>query len=227
MEENNVSEKAITSTTIQKKSIWVLTPLFGILLYTLLYFTASIFYPGGSQFDKYSIGFSWTKNYWCNLFNENAINGQPNPARPIALISLVVLGLTLIVFWWLFPKQANLKKRTRLLIQISGFASMVTGFFLFTSFHDTVINVSSAFGLIALAGTFIGLYKLRWKKLLWMGVINILLIATNNILYSDPELIHFLPVVQKISFAFFLIWICLISIKLYQRQSIKPTRVFP
>jgi hypothetical protein len=71
-----------------KQNIWVLSPLFGTLIYLLLYIVATFFYPGGSQVDKNSFGFSWAQNYWCNLLNENAINGQHNSARPIAIAAM-------------------------------------------------------------------------------------------------------------------------------------------
>ncbi|PIQ21332.1 MAG: hypothetical protein COW65_09725 [Cytophagales bacterium CG18_big_fil_WC_8_21_14_2_50_42_9] len=98
----------------QRDSLWKLAPLFGSTLFLLLYFVATLYYPGGSQFDKNTKGFSWAHNYWCNLLNENAINGQPNPARPIALTAMMVLCLTLTVFWYLFPIQADLKKTARI-----------------------------------------------------------------------------------------------------------------
>jgi len=218
MNEIKAVENASVNKSVLKNNKWILIPLFGTLLYTLLYFIASRYYPGGSQFDKNSIGFSWTQNYWCNLLNVYAINGQPNPARPIALIASVVLCLTLIIFWWLFPLFVEFKKTIRLIIQVSGFISMTIGLFLFTSFHDVLINVATFFGLGAIAVTFFGLFKLRWKKLFGMGVINILLVVINNTLYYNSGLTHFLPVVQKITFSFFLLWICLISLNLYQRQ---------
>ncbi|MDB5246855.1 MAG: hypothetical protein JWQ40_1249 [Segetibacter sp.] len=57
-----------------------------------------------------SIGFSWTQCYWCNLLNENVINGQGNPARPIALAAMLVLCITLAHLWFIFPQQVGLQK---------------------------------------------------------------------------------------------------------------------
>jgi len=203
-----------------KRNIWILIPLFGILLYVLLYFVATLFYPGGSQFDKNSFGFSWAQNYWCNLLNENAINGQTNTAKPIAIIAMTVLCLTLIIFWYIFPTQIEFKKSSKLAIQISGAAAMMIGLFLFTGFHDIIINIATFFGLVAVAGTFVGLYKLKWKKLFWMGIFIPVLIVFNNILYYGDGLIYYLPLVQKITFLFFLIWISLIDINLYKKTKL-------
>lgn len=205
--------------TDKAKSIWVLTPILGTIIFIVLYFIPTLLYPGGSQIDKNSVGFSWTDNYWCNLLNENAINGQPNPAKPIAMTGMFVLCLTLVFFWFLFTKYINLPKKLKLIIQISGTVAMAIASFLFTKInHDLVTNLASTFGIIATVGTFIGLYKARWFSLLMLGFLNIILVALNNYVYYTRELIIFLPVIQKISFATFLIWLCCMDIKLYRES---------
>ncbi len=67
-------------------------------------------YPGGSQVDVNSKGFSWINNYWCNLLNENAISGQHNPGRPIALTGMAVLCFSLSFFLVCFAKIHGIKK---------------------------------------------------------------------------------------------------------------------
>ncbi len=208
----------MAKTAIKQNSIWVLTPILGTLVFICLYFISTLFYPGGSQVDKNSKGFSWTNNYWCNLLNENAMNEQHNSARPLAMASMFVLCLTLAIFWYIFPRMVDFKKSSRLIIQISGGLAMAIGMFIFTDLHDTIVNVASLCGLVATVGTFIGLHKLKWTKLFGLGILNLTLIVLNNILYYGDGLKLFLPVVQKITFLFFLLWICLISINLYRRQ---------
>lgn len=203
----------------RSKNIWLLLPLWGIALFIVLYIVATFYYPGGSQADKHSTGFSWTQNYWCNLLMYKAINGQDNPARPIALAGMLVLCLSLSLFWYLFPLYTDLPKALRLSIQVCGITSMVITMFLFTGFHDSVINVASAIGLVAIVGVYIALYKMKWHALFWMGIFNLGLVVVNNILYYGNGLLIYLPVVQKISFASFLIWICLIDIRLYRKQA--------
>jgi hypothetical protein len=200
---------------------WQLLPLFGSILFMLLYFIATLYYPGGNQFDKNTKGFSWTQNYWCNLLNENAINGLPNAARPVALTAMTFLCLALSLFWYYFPVQVGFKKRERLIIQLSGCLAMLFGSFLFTSLHDIIINVATLFGLVALTGTFIGLRKLQWVKLFWMGLFNIILIGLNNLFYYNINLLFYLPVVQKITFLYFLLWVCCINAGLYSKAAIK------
>ena len=204
--------------TNKTKSILVLIPIFGTILFVVLYIVATLLYPGGSQVDKNSIGFSWMNNYWCNLLNENAINGQPNPAKPIALTGMFILCLTLSFFWFIFPRQIEISKYLKLTIQVSGILAMTVVFFLFTDLnHDLVTNIASSFGAIATIGTFIGLYKNKLFGLFAFGLLNILLVGLNNLCYYNKELIIYLPVIQKISFVTFLVWICSININLYRR----------
>jgi hypothetical protein len=207
------------------KALWLLAPLLGIFLFVFLYFIATLFYPGGSQTDEKSKAFSWVNNYWCNLLNETAINGEHNTARPIAIGAMFILGLALAVFWYTFPQQIEFRKRIRLTIQISGAVSMIIGIFIFTNLHDTIINAAGLCALVALSGTFAGLYKIRWIKLFWFGIFNLALIVLNNILYYGAGLKLYLPVVQKITFLSFLLWICLIDINLFRKANIKSFEV--
>ncbi len=50
-------------TSNKLKNSWLLTPILGSILFVFLYINATLLYPGGSQFDKQSVGFSWTNNY--------------------------------------------------------------------------------------------------------------------------------------------------------------------
>jgi hypothetical protein len=195
-----------------------LSPSFGTLIYLALYIVATFFYPGGSQIDKNSIGFSWTQNYWCNLLNENAINGQHNATRPIAIVATFFLCITLMVFWYIFPKQTGFRKSRKLIVQVSGFASMISIMFISTALHDIVINIATVFGLIAVIGTFIGLLELKWTKLFWVGIFILPLVALNNFFYYKTGLLIYLPVVQKITFLYFLLWICLVDVGLYKNS---------
>lgn len=171
--------------------------------------------------DQNSVGFSWTNNYWCNLLNDFAINGQPNPARPIAMSGLFVLCLALSFFWFQFPNHISVGKFAKPAIQISGILAMATALLLFTDIdHDLVTNVASFFGLIATVGTFVGLYKAKWYGLIAFGLLIVFLVGLNNYVYYSKGLIVYLPVIQKISFATFLLWICIIDVNLYRNRKI-------
>lgn len=205
----------------RSKNSWILATFIGSFLFVILYIIAALLYPGGSGANKAATGYSWTNNYWCNLLNEKAINGQTNTARPIAVLAMLVLCLSLSAFWILFPALTQLKKYHRLLIQVAGTVCMLTSFLLLIRIdHDLAVNTSSLFGLIAMIGTLIALYQLKWKWLVAIGLFDLLLVALNNYLYHSNEMMY-LPIVQKFSFLSFLVWFSLISIKLYYKSTHK------
>ena len=142
-----------------------------------------------------------------------------NTAQPIALAALLILCFSLTFFWFQFPKYTLLSKYGKLTIQICGTLAMTSGFLLFTNLdHDFITNLASLFGLIAMTGTIFGLHKNGWKMLYYFGLFNLLLVGLNNFLYYNKDLIVYLPLVQKITFATFLFWICCIDIKIYQMR---------
>lgn len=203
-------------TTNGAKRNWVLVPLFGVILFVVTYIIATLLYPGGSQADSESKGFSWLHNYWCNLLNEKAINGEYNSARPVAITGMIILCISMAVFWHQFAKWINPGPPGRQIMQFSGIASMCSALFIFTRYHDIIINVTSLLAILALVGTYSGLYKKGWRNLFWVGIFNLVLMGINNFIYYTGKQIYYLPIVQKITFCFVLVWICLIVIKLYR-----------
>ena len=199
--------------------IWQLLLFAGVFLFILLYIIASYFYPGGTHLDKTSEGFSWSQNYWCNLLSEKGLNGRVNPARPIAFIAMIILCITLILFWYYFPIQHGFSKWKRYIMQASGLLSMIVTAFIFTPFHDMVIILAGMFGLIALTGNLIGLKQSGLITLFWMEIGLLLLIGLNNLMYYQKNMMFYLPVVQKITFLYFLIWIVLINLKWLQTKA--------
>ena len=187
----------------------------GILSFMFLYVIATWYYPGGSQENLHSVGFSWRHNYWCNLLDTMAMNGQLNNAKPIATIALVLLSFSLGLFWYVFPLSVSLSTVKRKIIQLSGVLSMIVALFLLSGFsHDGIINVASFFGIIAMLGTLYGLKNLQQKIFLVWGGLNLLGVAVNAMVYYEKSALFLLPVIQKISFVLFLFWIVGICIQM-------------
>jgi hypothetical protein len=194
-----------------KKRYWQYIPLAGIPTFVLLYIIATLYYPGGSQTNAHAIGFSWLHNYWCNLLNNQAVNGQANAAKPIAVSAMVLLCISLTVFWYFFPYSTTVKKGLQQMVRYSGTLAMITASLLGILEHDWVINMASLMGFFAVTGTIFILKRLSWTTLFWFGVVNTLLVGINNLFYYNESLIRYLPIIQKITFAAFLIWIWLIT----------------
>jgi len=199
-------------------------PIAGIIAFAFLYVLASLQYPGGSQADPQSMGFSWMNNYFCNLLNETAINGKPNLGQPFALASLLVLALFLALFWWSFPHYLPLSQFQTKMIKITGVSSMIIACLLFTNInHDLITNTASLFGLIAILTSMWALYQNKRTAIFLFGLLNLVLVLINNWLYYDASLIKYLPLVQKISFASVLIWFIWINLNwLFTRRIEKP-----
>lgn len=63
------------------------------------------------------------------------------------------------------------------------------------------------FGLIAVIGIIKEIYNSRLVHYKIAGIIGIILLGINNIIYYSAEFIEWLPLIQKITFLIVLIWI--------------------
>ena len=203
---------------MQVKRIWLLTPLFGITLFAVLYAVCTLLYPGGSKAFPAAKGFDWQNNYWCDLTDAVARNGAENTARPVALAAMVILCFSLAVFWYHVPTLAANTRDGRI-IRYAGILSMLITLFLFTGLHDVVINVAGSLGIVALALTYNGLYKSGLYVLFTYGLVCLVAIFANYIIYQTGAGKSYLPVVQKITFLLFLSWIGVVNIYVYRRKN--------
>ena len=179
----------------------------------LLYAVATLYYPGGSPPDHFSRGFSWANNYWCNLVDYNALNGEINQARPIAMSAMITLCLSLAVFWNFFPQLHQINKWVQSLTRFSGLTAMLTAMFLGTLDHNVVINVASLFGSIGVLGLIFITRKLNWQWLHALGLVNIGMIMMNRVIYDTELLWNYLPIIQKLTFASTLVWVWMLALR--------------
>lgn len=199
---------------IDKVLIWI--SFSGICIFVLLYYISASLYPGGSWAQKNAAGFSWLNNYFCDMLDEKAKNGQYNSARPVAVISWLVLCLSLSVFWYLIPALLSISANGKRIIQVCGITAMFIASFLFTSLHDIVTHLSGLFGFIALGVTFSGLYKSGLGGFFYTGLFCMVLMGLNYYIMLGNVFSNSLPVIQKITFLLVLLWIFLLNRKLYQ-----------
>ena len=183
------------------------SPTLGILIFSALYYYSSTMYPGGSQADVHTVGYDWVNNYWCNLFNKIALNGQFNPARPYAITAMIVLCGSVLVFIIQFSRWQITPRYWRIVVQASGVLSMVFGSLLITPYHDLMTTLSSIFGVVVVIGIVREIYFSEHTFYKWTGLLCILLLALNNYIYYSKHCIELLPLIQKISFVVILSWI--------------------
>lgn len=192
-----------------KTKFRVLLPTVGIGIFVVLYFYAAHLYPGGSQADTQVVGFSWIHNYWCNLLNVEAMNGDFNPARPVAIFGMVVLCSSFGLFFYDFPNYLDVGRLGKRPIQISGIASMLLAVLIFTSLHDSMITLSSILALLPLLALFVGLYG---SASFWWGIGCVVLMGINNYIYYSGQYRVALPLIQKITFALVLLWVVRLNV---------------
>lgn len=73
--------------------------------------------------------------------------------------------------------------------------------------HDVVTSLVGFFGLITMCITLLTLSSYQNKGVFYLGMVTALFMIMNGILYYHESWIKYLPVVQKITFVFFLFWI--------------------
>ena len=79
--------------------------LIGVTISLILMIIATSIYPGGSMFDKNSVGFDWTKNFISNLFATKALNGSENPSRIWACLGMILLPFSYAIFFTNMSKK--------------------------------------------------------------------------------------------------------------------------
>lgn len=203
---------------------WPVFTIIGLILFIILYFIAAQYYPGGSNFDKQQPHFNWTSNYWCELLGRNAKNGQPNTARPIGISAMIILTISVSIFWWNLPKLIPMKKWMNEALKFSGVLAMILSSFIFSNYHDVVIYLSVLFGTIALSLTLFGLYSNKLYRYFFWCIICVILIFLNNIIYLTNFMITSLPIIQKLTFAIMFLWIGLLSLSYMRKEESKINR---
>ncbi|MFK8101890.1 MAG: hypothetical protein AB8G15_05180 [Saprospiraceae bacterium] len=193
------------------KKIGYYTPTIGLLLFVGLSCFAAAHYPGGSPLDAQTVGFDWRHNYWCNLFNLQAINGAFNPARPFAIAATWLACLSLTLFFFIFSAAFSIPNFWKCTIRISGTIAMSFGALIVTEWHDLMTILSSVFGLFAV----VGMLKVivRSRRSIWQmtGGICLVLLGLNNYIYYTGHGLYHLASLQKITLLCVLSWIVLLN----------------
>ncbi len=196
-------------------------PFFGISIFVALYIFSSTLYPGGSQVSLNTQGFDWVNNYWCNLMNKQGMNGLPNPARPYSILGMLLLCLSLMIFFIRFAQVFSKNDWWKYVIIICSIISMSLAMLIFTEYHDLMIILSSIFGFMAVLGVIRVIYYSDLSFYKKSGIYCLLLLVINNYIYYSGDFILALPLLQKVSFVFILAWILGLNNILIKRYKIE------
>lgn len=180
--------------------------LIGIIISISLLVIATLYYPGGSQFDKNAIGFDWKNNYVSNLFGEKAVNGLDNPSRFWAVGGMIFLAASFAIFFIGFSKRIPAKGAAKV-IKYFGTIGMVFTFLIATPLHDTMISIASTMFLVSIFYITVFVFKSRLHVFKFLCTIFLIVYYATLYLYGSGNYLGFLPIMQKITFVFTIILI--------------------
>lgn len=172
--------------------------LLGVIISLILMLIAISLYPGGSMFDKNSVGFDWTKNFISNLFGTKALNGAENPSRIWAYSGMLLIPFTYALFFINMAKKIP-DKNAGIILKFGGAANILFMFLIITPLHDLMLNISITLFWTCLF--IITVFILKTKLLLFkIFCIVCLLIFYYSIYLWAISNWKLLPIMQKINF---------------------------
>lgn len=180
--------------------------LLGIIISILLLLVATLYYPGGSQYDKNSIGYDWKNNYISNLLGEKAVNCADNASRFWAIPGVFFFSISGALFFIKFSKKIPYKTPSKV-IKYFGVSATIFAFLTVTPYHDAMVTIADTLSLVSIfyITVFTFKSKLRFSKIL--SVIYMLATYCSTYIYYTRNYLEILPIMQKVTFAISIVWI--------------------
>lgn len=180
-------------------------------LFVMAYVAAASRYPGGSRLDPHQVGYGHLSNFWCDLLDAVAYNGQPNPGRPIALAATWLLPISLMPLWFALRHLWPRVDRARWIVPLFGTLAMLATVGVTTRYHDQAINMGALTAGVALSALLWRLYRARFQALLLSGALAVSAGACDYAAYLGGAPAPMLPGLQKIAGAALLLWLWQLS----------------
>ncbi len=180
--------------------------LAGLVVSVVLLLIAMMYYPGGSYFQPESEGFDWKYNYLSNLFSPHAVNGAINISRYWAIAAMFFLCLSFGLFFISFSRKIAVVVSSRI-IGYGGAGAMVFVFLAVTPYHDVVLRVANVLVLLSLFYITVHVFKAKLVFAACLSVICMLLIYICSFIYFTQIYLMLLPVLQKVSLIFLIVWV--------------------
>lgn len=179
--------------------------LLTIILSIILLLIAAMYYPGGSQLNKNSVGYDWKNNYISNLFGEKAVNGAENTSRYWAVAGMLFLSLSFTLFFFEFSKRIS-HKTAAAIIKYFGVGAMLCTFLAVTPLHDLMITIGSTLVLISIFYITVFVFKSKLNFFKILSVICLLIYYATLFIYKSGYDIEILPVMQKATLIVAIAW---------------------
>jgi hypothetical protein len=155
-------------------------------------------YPGGSMFDKNSIGFDWTKNFISNLFQTKALNGAENPSRIWAYLGMILLPCSYAIFFIHMAKKIP-EKNAGYILKYGGAANILCMFLIVTPLHDLMLNISISLFWTCIVVITVFIMKTKLHLFKFLCVVCLLIFYYSLYLWGTNDW-DLLPIAQKVNF---------------------------
>lgn len=186
-----------------------LIPIFGIFIFSVLYFIATFFYPGGTEVHPEYTVHKLSENYLCDLMSAKTYSGKENPAQTLAVLALSLLTLSFIPYWRGLAKIFN-TRASRILIGHFGALSMIVAALVFTPMHDLAVYISVFLGFTAFGSVIIHIRHHRNEFMI--SFLPVIFMILNFIFWHFKYQLDWLPLIQKGAFLTFFIWVIVLSL---------------
>lgn len=180
--------------------------LFGLVISLSFLFVATLYYPGGSQYDKNSIGFDWKNNYLSNLFGAKAVNGSDSASRPWAIAGMLFLCASSALFFIEFSKKIPSKGSAKI-IRYFGAGAMIFAFLAVTPYHDIMVTIAGTMALVSMFYITVFVLKSGLRLFKILSIICLLAYYSSNFVYYTRIYLEFLPILQKLTLFLTVTWI--------------------
>lgn len=188
----------------------------GLGAYLIVFTIAALDYPGGStNLPEYN-GYSFFHNFLCDVMNPITQTGVLNEARPLAIVSHLILSFTMISFFYLLPEIFNFTNRNTKFTRGFGMLTMVVFIFMYTDYHDSIVTATAVLGSAALIPFFMELANYPKVGLKNLSKICFGLSVIVFLVFISKVGYYYLPFIQKMAFVLdgsWVIWVSLVVIK--------------
>lgn len=170
-----------------------------LVLGVILFYLSTLHYPGGSNWNKNTIGFDWRYNYITNLFNPIAVNGESNGSVPWAIAAMFILCTGFALFFIETSQKIATPSSSRI-IKWGGTLSMLFAFLAVTPWHDLMVTISNVLVMLSLFYITVHLFR---SKLYMIGLLSAACLGAiyaGSTMYYTQLWLDWLPVAQKTVF---------------------------
>ncbi len=188
-------------------------------IYVIVFTIAALDYPGGSENNPDTEGYSFFHNFLCDVMLTTTPGGISNPAVLLATISHFILSATMITFFFILPEIFDWSNKNTKTVRYAGMLTMTVFIFMYTALHDHIVTLTGILGTAALIPFFIEMRKYRNGALKYLAYLCFLLSIIVFFIFETKIGIYYLPFLQKITFFFDAWWVIWVSLIVWQKKS--------